>query len=146
KDIKADSYDNKWFAIKAFNNKEKKRQYEKMIEKLENIHITSDISHHSVSIRQYNRANDQYRIESGRNVAEYLEIIYNKFINEKSLFNVPEMSNIIEYITVSLYLNHLADFLCDDNNIINDDHEMLRPPDDSLRHIELKFYYEALVK
>ncbi|CAG8814843.1 4546_t:CDS:1, partial [Racocetra fulgida] len=49
-DIKDDSYDNKWFAIEAFNNKEKKRQYEEMIEKLENIHITSDISHHSVSI------------------------------------------------------------------------------------------------
>ncbi|CAG8766545.1 37002_t:CDS:1, partial [Racocetra persica] len=45
-------------------------------------------------------------------------------------------------ITVSLYLNQLADFLCDDDNIINDDHEMLHPPDDSLRHLELKFITE----
>ncbi|CAG8457478.1 4423_t:CDS:2, partial [Gigaspora margarita] len=38
----------------------------------------------------------EYYIGSGRNVAKYLEIIYKRFKNEKSLFNVPEMSNIIE--------------------------------------------------
>ncbi|CAG8471594.1 27591_t:CDS:2 [Racocetra persica] len=179
KDIKDDSYSNKWFAIEAFNNKEKKRQYEAMIKKLENIHITPDIP-----IHQYNKANGrifnnikdlEYSIESGRNVMKYLEIIYKTFKNEKSLFNVPEMSNIIECsdnsplkkilkddewkeinekhsfhidvdITISIYLNQLADFLCDDNNIIDDDRKMPRPPDDNLRHIELKFYYKALVK
>ncbi|CAG8751474.1 31583_t:CDS:2, partial [Racocetra persica] len=116
----------------------------------------------------------EYRINSGRNVIDYFEIIYKTFKNEKSLFNVPEMSNIIECsnnsllkkilrddewkkiieehsfhididITISHYLNQLADFLCDDNNIIND-HEMLCPSDDNSRHIELKFYYKALVK
>ncbi|CAG8481982.1 24996_t:CDS:2 [Dentiscutata erythropus] len=179
RDIKDDSYDNKWFAVEAFNNKEKKRQYEEMIKKLENIHITPDFP-----IRQYNKANGrifnnikdlEYCFESGRNVTKYLEIIYRKFKNEKSLFNVPEMSNIIECsdnsplkkilkddewkeinenhsfhidvdITISNYLNQLADFLCDDNNIINDDRKMPRPPDDNLRHVELKFYYKALIK
>ncbi|CAG8851336.1 24945_t:CDS:2, partial [Gigaspora margarita] len=52
KDTKVDSYNNKWFAVEAFNNRKKKRQYEEMIEKLKNIHITPDIP-----IRQYNKAN-----------------------------------------------------------------------------------------
>ncbi|CAG8654885.1 4367_t:CDS:2 [Cetraspora pellucida] len=179
KDIKDDSYNSKWFAVEAFNNKEKKRHYEEMIKKLENIHITPDIP-----VRQYNKANGrifnnikdlEYCIGSGRNVTKYLEIIYKKFKNEKSLFNIPEMSNIIECsdnsplkkilkddewkeinekhsfhidvdITISIYLNQLADFLCNDNNVINDDCKMPHPPEDNLRHIELKFYYKALVK
>ncbi|CAG8769245.1 43432_t:CDS:2 [Gigaspora margarita] len=145
KDIKNDNDDNKWFAI---DNKEKKRQYEEMIKKLESIHITSDISHQSIFIRQYNRANGhtfnnikdlEYRIDSGRNVIDYLEIIYKKFKNEKSLFNVPEMSNIIECSDNS----PLKKILRDDewkeineehsfHNIINN-HEMLRPSDDNSR-------------
>ncbi|RIB01553.1 hypothetical protein C2G38_2127364, partial [Gigaspora rosea] len=62
-----------------------------------------------------------------------------KEINEEHSFHIDVD------ITISHYLNQLADFLCDDNNIIND-HEMLRPSDDNSRHIELKFYYKALVK
>ncbi|CAG8774814.1 29770_t:CDS:2, partial [Gigaspora margarita] len=52
KDTKVDSYNNKWFAVEAFNNKEKRRQYEEMIEKLENIHISPNIP-----IHHYNKAN-----------------------------------------------------------------------------------------
>ncbi|CAG8590181.1 4327_t:CDS:2 [Dentiscutata erythropus] len=49
-----------------------------------------------------------------------------KEINEKHSFRIDVD------ITISHYLNQLADFLCDDNNIINDDLEMLRPPDNNL--------------
>ncbi|CAG8459279.1 4000_t:CDS:2 [Racocetra fulgida] len=52
-----------------------------------------------------------------------------KEINEEHSFHIDVD------ITISHYLNQLADFLCDDNNIIND-HEMLHPSDDNSRHIE----------
>ncbi|CAG8799787.1 5253_t:CDS:2, partial [Racocetra fulgida] len=50
-------------------------------------------------------------------------------INEEHSFHIDVD------ITISHYLSQLADFLCDDNNIINV-HEMLHPSDDNSRHID----------